>query len=96
MFLRRIYYNTNNGNIIFKHGYLKGYKSYPTKEHDFLIYASFFKNIDQNLIGCLEWFEPDPKIEEKINSDKYTYTVDITTTPHQLKFTEIENNIPEQ
>ena len=92
MFIRRHYYDLNNGQTIWSYA-MKGNFNIQSIEDELNIVPELQKYTIENL-GYFEWLEPNEEIEAKMNG-LYNITVDISTKPHQLIFTEKSISIPE-
>lgn len=85
MYLHRTYYDLVSGSVIFSVTQ-QGKTQFQSQDADFKIYP-YLKNRTINDTGCIEYTEYNTELEYYIKSN-YIISVDITTVPHKLIFTE--------
>lgn len=91
MFLRRIYYNTLSGEILLNYSMNGDLMIVDTTKDIQFHRLNEYVLIED--IGVFEWLEPDEEIESKFNGG-YSISIDVSTTPHQIIFTEIPEPEP--
>ena len=91
MFIRRLYYNLETGEIILSY-YQTGSIVILDKEDELRIFPELQGySIDE--LGVFEWLEPDEEVEAKMRG-RYRVSVDISKTPHEVVFTELPEPEP--
>lgn len=85
MFIRRHYYDLTTGETIWSY-MLNGNIKKSTVTEELETVAELEGRTLENT-GVMEWLEPNTEIEAKMNGD-YIVSVDISSVPHALVFTE--------
>lgn len=89
MFIRRIYYLNADGTVLYIYS-MQGDFEYTDSETE---KSLFFPDMNPDEIGCLEWTEKDEELEAKFMG--HIISVDVTTEPHEVVFTEPPEPEPE-
>lgn len=92
MFIRRIFYSLETGEVLQNYSMLGNGFHITDSELDFGVYEELQGHSLEDT-GVMEWTEPDEEIEVKMNGN-YVVSVDVSVEPHALVFTEKEA-IPE-
>ena len=91
MFIRRHYYDLNTGDTVWS--YMVEGNIMRRSTLDELNTIPELNHRTQDDTGVFEWLEPNEEIESKFNGN-YSVSIDVSTTPHALVFTEIPEPEP--